>query len=387
MFYKMKIHNLLLGAAVCCSLTSCFKDEPLNAECDIEQAYVHVDEPTEIFFSVSDTLVNVRSDAAEIVFEIKTDTLEKLEMAPMFKLTEGAVIEPANGSVHDFSGGKSVVYKVTSQDGKWSKSYSVSFRTPDTPNEFHFENYRLVDGPNTGQIYEWSDVTRDGSWIGDWATGNPGFNISMGNAKLEDYPTVPVSDGYVGNGVKLTTRDTGPLGHLVGMNIAAGNLFIGYFDVGLALTNTLYATNFGRSFDKEPLRLTGWYKYRPGDVFTDKSGKKVEGRIDECDIYAVLYRNHDDNGNSVMLHGDDVLTSPYIVAVARVPELPSVDEWTLFDTEFNYKSEIDRKLLAERGYSLTVVFTSSIEGATFEGAVGSTLYVDEVKVICSNTTE
>ena len=71
----MKIHNLLLGAAICFSLTSCFKDEPLNAECDIEQAYVHVDDPTSVFFSVSDTLVNVRSDATEIVFEIKADTL------------------------------------------------------------------------------------------------------------------------------------------------------------------------------------------------------------------------------------------------------------------------------------------------------------------------
>lgn len=382
----MKIHKLLLGAAICFSLTSCFKDEPLNAECDVEQAYVHVDDPTSVFFSVSDTLVNVRSDATEIVFEIKADTLEDFEMAPMFRLTEGAVIEPANGSKHDFSGGKSVAYKVTSQDGKWSKTYNVSFRTPDTPDEYHFEDYRLVSGPNKGQIYEWSDLTADGSWIGDWATGNPGFNISMGDAKLEDYPTVPVSDGYVGNGVKLTTRDTGPLGHLVEMNIAAGNLFIGYFDVSQALTNTLNATNFGRSFDKVPLGLTGWYKYRPGAVFTDKNGKKVEGRTDTGDIYAVLYRNHDENGNSIMLHGDDVLSSPYIVAVARVPELSVTDEWTQFDVKFDYKAEIDSKTLAERGYNLSVVFTSSIEGATFEGAIGSTLYVDEVKVICSNTT-
>ena len=47
----MKVQNLLLGAIICGSLTSCFKDEPLNAECDIEQAYVHADDPTEIFFA------------------------------------------------------------------------------------------------------------------------------------------------------------------------------------------------------------------------------------------------------------------------------------------------------------------------------------------------
>lgn len=380
----MKIQNLLLGAAICSSLTSCFKEEPLNAECDIEQAYVHVDEPTNIFFAASDTLVNVRSDATDIVFEIKTDTLDALKLAPVFKLTEGATIEPANGSEHDFSGGQSVTYKVTSQDGQWSKTYKVSFMTPETPNEFHFENFRLVDGPNRGQIYEWSDVTASGRWIGDWATGNPGFNISRGDAPADDYPTVPSSDGYEGNCAKLVTRDTGPLGHLVGMNIAAGNLFIGYFDVTKALSNTMQATNFGRPFDKVPVRFTGWYKYGPGDVYKDKNNKVVEGRKDTGDIYAVLYRNHDDNGEARMLHGDDVLTNPLIVAVARLPEIKVTDEWTQFDIDFEYRGEIDRKLLAERGYSLTVVFTSSIGGATFEGAIGSTLYIDEVKVICSD---
>lgn len=380
----MKIQNLLLGAAICTSLTSCFKEEPLNAECDIEQAYVHVDEPTNIFFAASDTLVNVRSDATDIVFEIKTDTLDALKLAPVFKLTEGATIEPANGSEHDFSGGQSVTYKVTSQDGQWSKTYKVSFMTPETPDEFHFENFRLVDGPNKGQIYEWSDVTASGRWIGDWATGNPGFNISQGDASVDDYPTVPSSDGYEGNCAKLVTRDTGPLGHLVGMNIAAGNLFIGYFDVTKALSNTMQATNFGRPFDKVPVRFTGWYKYRPGDVYRDKNNKVVEGRKDTGDIYAVLYRNHDDNGEARMLHGDDVLTNPLIVAVARLPEIKATDEWTQFDIDFEYRGEIDRKLLAERGYSLTVVFTSSIGGATFEGAIGSTLCIDEVKVICSD---
>lgn len=85
-----------------------------------------------------------------------------------------------------------------------------------------------------------------------------------------------------------------------------------------------------------------------------------------------------------MLHGDDVLTNPLIVAVARLPEIKATDEWTQFDIDFEYRGEIDRKLLAERGYSLTVVFTSSIGGATFEGAIGSTLCIDEVKVICSD---
>ena len=39
-------------------------------------------------------------------------------------------------------------------------------------------------------------------------------------------------------------------------------------------------------------------------------------------------------------------------------------------------------MLANRGYNLTIVFSSSIDGATFEGAIGSTLKIDSVKLTC-----
>ena len=124
----MKITNLLLGTALCCSLTSCFKDEPLNAECDIEQAYVHADVPTDIFFAASDTLVNVLSDVTEVTFRVKPG-VDLSAMAPVFRVTEGATVSPANGSVHDFSDGRAVTYTVTSQDGAWKREYNVSFKT------------------------------------------------------------------------------------------------------------------------------------------------------------------------------------------------------------------------------------------------------------------
>ena len=98
------------------------------------------------------------------------------------------------------------------------------------------------------------------------------------------------------------------------MRIAAGNLFIGKFDTKPALTNTMAATRFGLPFDKKPLRLTGYYKYAPGETYQDKAGKPVEGKTDHGDIYAVLYRNHDDNGEAFVLNGNDVKTNPYIGA-------------------------------------------------------------------------
>ena len=43
------------------TLSSCFKEEPLNAECDIEQAYIHPGNWLKLWFTnASDTLVNVQ---------------------------------------------------------------------------------------------------------------------------------------------------------------------------------------------------------------------------------------------------------------------------------------------------------------------------------------
>lgn len=377
----MKLSNILLSIAVCSSLTSCFKDEPLNAECDIEQAYVHTDNPSEIFFAASDTLVNVPSELTNITFNVKVGA-DLTNMAPIFRLTEGATIEPANGSAHDFSDGKSVTYKVTSQDGQWSRTYVVAFKAQASVGKYDFENFRTTQGSAGGEYYEWSDLSKTGEWMGNWATGNPGYNISMSSAGAYDYPTVPYTDGYYGSAVKLETRSTGPLGELVNMRLAAGNLFIGYFDVRKALTSTLKATNFGLPFDRKPIRFTGHYKYAPGSEYKDKSGNIIAGKTDQGDIYAVFYRNHDSNGKPVILYGDDVLTNSNIVAIARIPEVKATDGWAQFDVNFEYTGEIDPAELANRGYNLTVVFSSSIEGASFCGAIGSTLIVDEVEVVC-----
>ena len=62
-----------LTAASTLSLTSCFKDEPLNAECDIEQAYIHPGPLLKLWFAnAADTLVNVQSDQDKIEFTMRS---------------------------------------------------------------------------------------------------------------------------------------------------------------------------------------------------------------------------------------------------------------------------------------------------------------------------
>ena len=58
------------------------------------------------------------------------------------------------------------------------------------------------------------------------------------------------------------------------------------------------------------------------------------------------------------------------------------DDWTEFRLTFDYKKELSDERLKNYDYNLSIVFASSVEGASFRGAVGSVLYVDEVSLIC-----
>ena len=70
--------------------------------------------------------------------------------------------------------------------------------------------------------------------------------------------------------------------------------------------------------------------------------------------------------------------------MARIPKTEETDEWTRFDLTFEAVEgkTVDRQALAEGGYKLAIVFSSSIQGAYFRGAIGSTLWIDEVEIEC-----
>jgi hypothetical protein len=377
------------------TLSSCFKEEPLNAECDIEQAYIHADNKNLLnllFTNPSDTLVNVQSDQTNIEFTMRRFAA-LTKQAPIFRLTPGATISPESGSLQDFSKGP-VTYTVTSEDKQWSRTYQVRIKKGQTtmPNEieFEFENAYLSKG-----YYNWQE-NWNGNKLDIWATGNSGFKMSNSSSKPEEYPTLMIEDGHRGKGVQLTTRRTSGLADAVKKPIAAGNLFIGQFDATDALLgDAMKATKFGHpfSFSAKPAKLEGWYKYQAGEKFTDKNMKPLD-RHDYGTIYAVLYENIDEKGNAVLLYGDNVQTSKQIVALALVGEthddngkvaIGNTPEWHHFSVDFDYQSygkTIDPVKLKNGGYSLAIVCSSSSDGANFLGAERSTLWIDSFKLIC-----
>lgn len=365
-----------LALLLLAGMTSCIQDEAPNAECDLLRVVVHTPKPSEVFYSLNDTIKEVSTSESKVVFKVR-ETADLSKLSFEFELTEGATID----TISELVGGETLLLATTkSEDKKWNKQYSIRFKTfACWDGHEGFENIELFNEKGVDKYYVW----KQGNDAEFWATGNPGYKLSRSSAKPADYPTVS-AEGYDGKGVQLITRSTGSFGAMVGMPIAAGNLFVGSFDVSNALQDAMAATVFGVPFQLKPYKVKFMAKYKAGDVYKDKNGKVVDKK-DKPDFYAVLYRNTDSNGQPVLLHGDDGKTNPNIVAYAFISDDDiaklSEDEWKEVSIPFTYTKEVSDDLLAEFGYNIAVVFSSSVEGGVFSGAVGSTFSVDELKLV------
>lgn len=369
----MKIKSVIAGIMLCLAVTSCIQNEALNVEAaidgcsgsDIQQCLIDPNEFTVQLYA------SRAADPSKI--NINFNLPAGASIVPVQRFTEDGI------NTYNFKDENPRLFKVTSEDGAFSAIYTIRLWQTEMPFTYDFETLSsdnpyhkfTEDNPSSGTIIRRLEL----------ASGNPGFELTKMAKAPDGYPTVQVNGGVDGGKcVKLETKDTGSFGSMVKMYIAAGNLFIGSFEVGQALSgNAMKATHFGFPFFYYPLRLEGWYKYKVGPTFSSK-GKPVEGRKDECDIYGVLYETDD---NVQFLDGSTSLNSPNIVALARnIKELPETDIWKQFNFKFepqNGKS-IDPDKLGKGIYKLAIVFSSSVDGAKFEGAVGSTLYIDKVTI-------
>lgn len=372
----MKLKDLLAcamtGVLLC---TSCIQDEAPNVEAAVDACY-----------GENVQLANIDAENKKIdVYVPKSASFDALQL--IFTLPDGASIKADSKlqtdipPFYDFSEDLTRAFTVTSEDGAWKTTYQIQVITTELPTLFHFEALQENSSAPYDVLYENQRVNTEAKIL-QWASGNPGYKLTGMSNSREDYPTVQVSNGYLGKCVKLTTMSTGSFGEMVKMYIAAGNLFIGSFDLTNALVNAPKATKFGFPFYQRPQRLTGYYKYKAGSVYTEK-GQATDAKKDRCDIYAIMYETDE---NTSFLDGENALTSPNLVLLAQIDpnDIVESNEWNVFDLPFKEMNnkKIDPQKLKEGKYKLAIVFSSSVEGAKFNGAVGSTLYIDEVELIC-----
>ena len=299
----------------------------------------------------------------------------------VFELPEGAIISTEdkqpndNPPVYDFSADESRKFIVTSEDKKNSAEYDISIFTMELPLLYSFENLAETTPYNVLYLSDQSKMLQ-------WASGNPGFRLTGMTDSPTGYPTSQSADGAKGYCVKLETMDTGSFGSAAGMPIAPGNLFIGSFDLSNALSKPLEATQFGYPFTRIPERLTGFFKFKAGEQMVNENKETIEG-TDRFDIYGVMYEAEE---TDFFLNGGNSLTDDSIVLLARISaeDATETDEWTSFDIPFEARNgkSVNEEDLKNGKYKLAIVLSSSVNGAYFEGAIGSTLYVDELEIVC-----
>ncbi len=375
--------RLLYVMLVAIVAVSCIRKEPLNAECDITAVAIEGD-----ILNRAPIIENNK------VILIVKNNVNVSRLAPEFELTPGASIEPASGTIRDFSTPQT--YMTSSEDGKWHKVYTVEVRRNNSGSsnlDFNFENVRRVSALMGACSYDvFYEVGANGAETMAWASGNPGFALTLQGTTPSTFPTFQSDEGWTGKCVEMVTRATGSFGEGVKKPLAAGNLFIGKFDMNNAVNKPLESTQFGTPFTNIPLTLSGYYKYTPGAEYcqmNSSTGKlePVAGKVDECNIYSVFFEVTDDmewlDGTNVM--ADD---NPNIVAIARLSpdQRKATNDWAQFTLPFVYREgkTVDPQKLQEGKYSITVVFSSSLDGDYFSGAIGSTLMVDEVFITCQN---
>ena len=410
-----------VGLTAAIGITSCIQEEALNTECDILTCTV----PESILESP------VVVDNNTVTLRIRP-TGDISQLAPEFTVTEGATITPASGTPQDFLNAENhtVYYTVTSQDGEWSKKYPVRVIQKEIPSVYKFNGTRLNLGEdNKGDKYSIL-VERDenGEEVMTWASGNPGYafcGVAVINAKKDyGYPDDPLTymqhiwkyfptravyaedvvqkmnpeDGYTyfynpdgtyakPEFIRLTTCSTGSFGAIVGMPIAAGNLFQGFFDLGLAIGNACGATKFGEPYHYVPVKLQGRYRYKAGPVFKNKAGQVLD-RKDIFSIYALFFESEPGKVDYIdgYIHKKN-FQHDNLVSVALMKDARESDEWVTFEIPFEAAvngSQLDREKLGQGLYKIGIVISSSIDGDTFQGAVGSTLDIADLKLVNEN---
>ena len=116
-----------------------------------------------------------------------------------------------------------------------------------------------------------------------------------------------------------------------------------------------------------------WISVIGGVCIFASDGQLDKSRKDKCTIAAVLYEV---DSNDDTLNGDNIYNSPKIVAKAMLNSEGQA-EYTPFSLKLEYIKEYD----VTKKYKFAVIFSASEDGAKYNAAIGSKLYIDDVEII------
>lgn len=210
-----------------------------------------------------------------------------------------------------------------------------------------------------------------------WDTGNRGAT-TVGNSN-----SVPTEDTSTGSGHAAYLESK-----WIVIRFAAGNIFTGKY---LKTDGTNGILGFGRPFTGFPTKMTFDYKYTTSEIskIGDERLRYLMGRPDSCHIYIALW--HLEEGEEETFQGESYPivvrtkpgseqhlfspSNPHVVAYGQLTQGSDVPSWTSETITLDYK-------YTDRAPThIQVVASSSKYGDYFTGGVGSTLVLDNIRLV------
>jgi hypothetical protein len=351
----MKSHiSIILIALFSYSIFSCVQEVQFGSS----------SEKKILSFSLQGQVGNTTIDEDQKLIKITVGATEDITSLKPVEITLStfASINPAKDAVNDFT--NPVIYTVTAEDGS-SEAYTVDVMQEGS--EPQLDNSSFDSWFTTPKGYQ--EPGTDANSI--WATGNAG-TVTLGDPNV-----TPLTINGADKAAKLVTLDLGGLAGLIGQRMAAGSLFTGKFQLDIA--NPLNSTKFGIPFAAKPKKFSVKYAYNPGSPYLNKSGQTLNKK-DSCDIYVLLENREGSEPKRVATgwfrSGDEKIDQFYTTTVDLVygqlgANVPA------------YQKPANGLYAAanEKVTHLTVVFSSSYNGALFEGGTNSTLVVNDFTFI------
>jgi hypothetical protein len=344
----------LLLALFLISFLSCEDDDPILDAYDLLGFEVEATGEFDPYLSYIDTV-----SKQILVFSSANLELNSfpLSLNPVITVSPGASVSPSSGSAVVFDDPEDFVkYTITAQDGIGSEEYIFTIRDNQIPNA-DFENWFEEIGMNSQPFLQPGKYLESSVWT----------STNMGTSIYGIYGTTPLQDG---NNImaKIETLET------VAIPLVAGAMYLGKFDLDAAIAdpgNPAAAAELGIPFFAKPTAVQFKYSFESGDQLIQAELKDPGNLFGGFDIYNL--EGTDKFGIQAILEkrtGDNVT----IIAQADFESDQETDIMTELNMELQYQSDEDPT-------HFHISFSPSVDGGAFKGAIGSTLIIDELKMI------
>lgn len=250
-----------------------------------------------------------------------------------------------------------------------ARAFSNGEYTADMP----FSTQGEAQMPNSNFSQWWKDGAVWNPWPADgisfWDTGNKGA------ATLGQSNSIPTDATLSGTGqcAELQSKFVGIAG--IG-KLAAGNIFTGEY---YKTDGTNGILHMGRPWKLRPTRMTGYMHYTSApisSVGSDPEFRDWRNRPDTANIFILLadwpepFEVRTNPKNRQLIDPD----SPEVIAYGSVQYGETIEQWTKFDIELNYRST------SRVPNYILVVASASKYGDYFVGGNGSVLCIDNFKL-------